>query len=108
MNREEELNALEGRLIDLEFERLKRIHGQQSILITTSKPPAKTSWQLRLITMSNGKQYQFRSASGAWRMLPADRKLWPAEVREMKEKFEAFDEKRRVGHRIASNIRDAD
>jgi len=106
----EQLLNLEDRILDLEFKRLKtlvgwertRITATRSIPATKTEPAKKVPLEMRTSTSPHGaKKHELRTATG-WQTLPASRDLWPAELRQMHEQFEAIDKKRRVGGRLIS------
>ena len=100
----EQIDDLEFRLLDLEFEDLKKWHAVQSILIT-EKPKTKDSgFQMRSIRMPDGTtRHRIRTVSGGWQDLPADTKLWPKRAREIHEAFAKIDRARTHGGRLVSN-----
>lgn len=102
MTHHDALIDLQDRVADLEFSKFKE--EWRKITSTTRKTaPAKGGgeWNLRTSRLPNGKkQFRMQSASGGeWTTLPADRKLWPADVRLVFEKFEAADKANSRGGR---------
>jgi hypothetical protein len=100
---ENELNRLEERLLDLEFQRLKKANQRWTrATVTRSTQSKKKAWTLSETRDTDGSmRYHLRSVDGA-RDLPKNRALWPADVRKAVEKFEALDQARSVNGRLIS------
>jgi hypothetical protein len=115
MSHDDVLLDLENRLCDLEFAAFKdrwNSTGKPSPApkkntgSTRTAPAKKNDWTLHFHKKPDGSQeYHLRSASGVMTKLPADRKLWPQDVRETTELFETFDKQRRIGGHSTATAR---
>jgi hypothetical protein len=114
MDHNDILLDLEDRLCDLEFQAFKDRWNKQQVLTTrktntgstTQTEPAKKDWTLHFHKKADGSQeYRMQSAAGTWTTLPAERSLWPKEVRETHELFETYDKQRRMGGRSTAVAR---
>jgi hypothetical protein len=98
---DQELNALEDRVLSLEFEKMKRMVASSLRPKPKPKAPSKQasapSWTLSGHRVGDKTTYSTRTAAGIVTVLPDDRRAWPPDVRAVVERLEAVD-KSRVRH----------
>ena len=98
----EAIGRLEDKILELEFQKLKKEHARQSVLVTTApeQKTKSTGWQLRTTRLpGNKRRYELRTEVG-WKALSSDKSTWPREIREAYEGFERIDKGRTIGNRI--------
>jgi hypothetical protein len=102
----DELNALEDRVLLLEFTKMKKLAGWQRTHVTATRTTSahKTGTvEMRVSKRGGATKYELRTATG-YEALSADRSTWPREAREMQEKIEAYDKQRTVGGRLVGML----
>ncbi|MBN1570616.1 MAG: hypothetical protein JXA73_22425 [Acidobacteria bacterium] len=97
---DEQIVDIESRILELEFQDAKRKNSK--ILADVAKFRAKTAsasqrkdFSIRMETKNGKTAYQLRSASGEVKALPADRALWPSDVRATVTRYETLMQKSR-------------
>ena len=104
---EQELNELLNRVQDLEYQEIKEKYGRRQITIKPKVQSAEPC-ELRSTRLKNGKwEYKRRTATGNWILLPEDTKLWPKDLREMRDRFAEYDKRRLLDGRLVSNYNTA-
>jgi hypothetical protein len=105
----EQIDKLEDKLLDLEFQDLKKRIAQSrrswvQLPVSTKPKPAGGSREImRMKTVAGQRIYEMRSGS-TWKPLPKDRAQWPREIREIEDRIDKIDAKRTHGGRIISNM----
>ena len=99
------LEELESKIFDLEFAQLKKLAAKTMPKLRSKPTPksAEVSGSLTLYSTRIGGKRVYRLGD---KILPNDRRVWPAEIREMADLADTVDKGRLHGGRMISETGD--